>query len=175
MLESKYYGIILFLRVENKPVYYRNQGINKISDLLDDSGRFLDYNRFCQMYLTSGIKWLDFNGIISAAKCSLKQYAPRQECSQVKTLSPTDFSLAKKPSGLVYTMFININAVSPVKSQQKWKNNLCREEQVAEINWKSAFTISYNCTKSTKLRCFHFKFLNRRIATNGFLYKGDTS
>ena len=97
------------LRVENKPVYNRiwsNQGINKISDFLDDSERFLDYNRFCQMYSTSGIKWLDFNGIISAAKCYLKQYAPCQECSQVKTLSLTEFFSAKKPSRLVYTMLI---------------------------------------------------------------------
>ena len=32
-------------------------------------------------------------------------------------------------------------------------------------------TISYNCTKSTKLRCFHFKLLNIRIATNVLLCK----
>ena len=68
-------------------------------------------------------------------------------------------------------MLIKTNAVSPVKSQQKWNNDLCTEEKVAEINWKSAHTISYNCTKSTKLRCFHFKLLKRRIATNVFLCK----
>jgi len=96
--------------------------------LLDDSGRFLDYNRFCQNYPTLGIKWLDFNGIILAAECSLKQYAPCQECNQVKTLSLTDFFSAKKPSRLIYSMFIKTNAVSPVKSQQKWKNDLCTEE-----------------------------------------------
>ena len=68
-------------------------------------------------------------------------------------------------------MLIKTNAVSPVKSQQKWNNDLCTEEKVAEINWKSAHTISYNCTKSTKLRCYHFKLLKRRIATNVFLCK----
>ena len=68
-------------------------------------------------------------------------------------------------------MLIKTNTVSPVKSQQKWKNNLCTEEQVTEINWKSAYTISYYCTKSMKLRCFHFKLLNRGIATNVFLCK----
>ena len=64
-------------------------------------------------------------------------------------------------------MLIKKITVSPVKSQQKWKNDLCTEEQVTEINWKSAYT----CTKSMKLRCFNFKLLNRRIATSVFLCK----
>ena len=64
---------------------------------------------------------------IKATKCSFKQYAPRQDFNQVKTLSLTDFFSAKKPSRLVYSMLIKTNAVSPVKSQQKWNNDLCTE------------------------------------------------
>jgi len=40
-----------------------------------------------------------------------------------------------------------------------------------EINWKSVYLLAFECTKSSKLRVFNFKFLHRRLSTNDFLYK----
>lgn len=37
-----------------------------------------------------------------------------------------------------------------------------------EINWKAAFQLPFECTKSANLRLFHFKFLHRRLPTNDF-------
>ena len=40
-----------------------------------------------------------------------------------------------------------------------------------ELNWKEAYQVAFQCTKSTKLISFNFKFLHRRISTNDFLKK----
>ena len=40
-----------------------------------------------------------------------------------------------------------------------------------ELNWKEVYQTAFQCTKSTKLITFNFKFLHRRISTNNFLKK----
>ena len=39
------------------------------------------------------------------------------------------------------------------------------------INWKTIYQLSSQCTKSTKLMAFNFKFLHRRLSTDNFLKK----
>ena len=39
------------------------------------------------------------------------------------------------------------------------------------INCKTAYQLSFQCTKSTKLIVFNFKFLQRRLSANNFLKK----
>ena len=56
----------------------------------------------------------------------------------------------------------------PIRSQGKWLRDLHVQNEY-DVDRKVAYTIAFNCTLSTKLRTFHFKFLHRRIATNDFL------
>ena len=52
------------------------------------------------------------------------------------------------------------------------QRDFCPEpEEDHEINWKSVYLLAFECTKSSKLRVFNFKFLHCRLSTNDFLYK----
>ena len=67
---------------------------------------------------------------------------------------------------LVYEKLVSKKSELPNLSQQKWL-----EDVNIKINWKTADQLSYQCTKSTKLIVFTFKFLHRRLSTNNFLKK----
>ena len=68
-----------------------------------------------------------------------------------------------------YQRLIKKKASTPLKSQGKWlAEDLIGNETV---NWESTYSLSFWCSKETKLREFQFKILHRRIATNDFLYK----
>ena len=51
-----------------------------------------------------------------------------------------------------------------LESIKKKKARDLHVENDSDVNLKVAYTIAFNCTYSTKLRTFHFKFIHRRIA-----------
>jgi len=69
-----------------------------------------------------------------------------------------------KPSRPVY--IVSKKSELPISSQQKWL-----EDINITINWKTAYQLFFQCTKSTKLKAFNFKFLHRRLSTTNFLKK----
>ena len=71
-----------------------------------------------------------------------------------------------KPSRPVYKKLVSKKSELPISSQQKWL-----EDINIRINWKTAYQLSFQCTKGTKLIAFNFKFLRRRLSTNNFLKK----
>ena len=81
----------------------------------------------------------------------------------------SNFLKSKKPSKLVYKKLVSGKSESPSQSQQKWQEDLFTTKQ--DFNWKEAYQMAFQCTKSTKLITFNFKFLHRRISTNNFLKK----
>ena len=68
--------------------------------------------------------------------------------------------------------------IQEVSFQKKWAG-CCHQKWFKEIkltpdqtvNWKAAYQLSFQCTKSSKLIVFDFKFLHWRISTNSFLQK----
>ena len=82
----------------------------------------------------------------------------------------TKFLKSKKPSRLVYKELVSEKSESPNRSQEK-----CQEDIILmtkqELNWKEACQMAFQCTKSTKLITFNFKFLHRGILTNYFSKK----
>ena len=54
----------------------------------------------------------------------------------------------------------------PIPSQENWL-----EDINISINWKTANQLSFQCTKSTKLIGFNFKFLHRGLSTDNLLKK----
>ena len=77
----------------------------------------------------------------------------------------TKFVKISKPSRLVYKKLVSKKSKLPASSQQTWF------EVNITINWKTAYQPSLQCTKSTKLIVFNFKFLHRRPSTNNLLKK----
>ena len=61
-------------------------------------------------------------------------------------------------------------SIRPRKSEQKWER-ACLEQDNININWEKTYPLTFQATKSSKLRTFQFKLLHRKIATNDFLFK----
>ena len=82
----------------------------------------------------------------------------------------TKFLKSKKPSRIVYKKLVSEKSESPNQSQQKWQEDIILMTK-QELNWKEAYQMAFQCTKSTKLITFNLKFLRRRISTHNFLKK----
>ena len=160
------------IRVENRPVFYKDwylKGITKVEHLMDDSGKFLSLTAFQTIHDLT-VRPLSFLGIISSIKF-LQRYIPHNTRSSLKHESfLTKFLRSKKPSRLVYKKLVSEKSESPNQSQQKWQEDIILMTK-QELNWKEAYQMAFQCTKSTKLVTFNFKFLHRRISTNNLLKK----
>ena len=62
-----------------------------------------------------------------------------------------------------------MKASTPTLSQHKWLQD-CNLRQ-NDINWSAAYQLASKITKSTKLREFQLRLLQRRLPTNGFRTK----
>ena len=62
-----------------------------------------------------------------------------------------------------------MKASTPTLSQHKWLED-CNLRQ-NDINWSAAYQLASKITKSTKLREFQLRLLQRRLPTNGFRTK----
>jgi len=82
----------------------------------------------------------------------------------------TDLTSVTKVYNFIYKWQLKKITFTPIGSQEKWLTDF-QVENVSDIDWNEAYAIAVNCTASTKLRTFHFKFLHWTIATNDFLKK----
>ena len=161
------------VKVENRPVFFKEwflKGTTKVEHLMDDSGKFLSLTAF-QTTHNLTVRPLTFFGIISSIKL-LQRYIPHNTRMWTKHKHESflsNFLKSKKPSKLVYERLVSGKSESPSQSQQKWQEDLFTTKQ--DFNWKEAYQMAFQCTKSTKLITFNFKFLHRRISTNNFLKK----
>ena len=160
------------IRVENRPVFYKDwflKGITKVEHLMNDSRKFLSFTTFQTIHDLT-VCPLTFLGIISSIKL-LQRYIPHNTRILIKHESfLTKFLKSKKPSRIVYKKLISEKSESPNQSQQKWQEHIILMTKQG-FNWKEAYQMAFQCTKSTKLITFNFKFLHRRISTNNFLKK----
>ena len=160
-------------RVENRPVFLKEwflKGITKVEHLMDDYGKFLSLTAF-QTTHNLTVRPLTFLGIISSIKL-LQRYIPHNTRIWTKHKHESFLSnvlKSKKPRKLVYKKLAPGKSESPSQSQQKWQEDLFTTKQ--HFNSKEAYQMAFQCTKSTKLITFNFKFLHRRILTNNFLKK----
>ena len=73
-------------------------------------------------------------------------------------------------SSLVYKKLVKSKGSTPINSQKKWLED-CDYPDNESLNWTSAYLLTSQCTKSTKLIEFQFKSLHRRLPTNHFPLK----
>ena len=156
------------IRIENKPVFYKEwhaKGVTKVKHLMDDSDNFLSLPAFQNKYNLK-FRPLVFYGHISAIKL-LKRHISQNIRPPLKYEGfLSKFLENAKPSRPVYKKLVSKKSELPISSLQKWL-----EDSNITINWKTAYKLSFQCTKSTKLIAFNFKFLHRRLSTNNFLKK----
>lgn len=135
---------------------------------MDDSCNFLSLVAFQNKYNLIA-RSLTFLGIISATKL-LKRHISQNTIPLKNESFLSKFLASSKPSRIVYKKLVSKKGELPKSSQQKWREDVVFAPK-QEINWKAAYQLSFQCTKSSKLIAFNFKFLHRRLSTNNFLKK----
>ena len=130
---------------------------------MEDSGKFPSLTAFQTIHdLTA--RPLFFLGIISSIK-RFQRNMPHNARTPIKHKSfLSKFLNSKKASRLVYKKLVSGKSESPNRSQQKWQEDITHTIK-RELNWKEVYQMAFQCTKSTKLITFNFKFLDR-ISTN---------
>ena len=149
------------IRIENKPVFYKERhtkGVTKVKHLMDNNGKFLSLPAFENKNALNA-RPLAFYGLISVAKL-LKRYIPPNTRPPLKY----EFFFGRlleniNPNRLVYKKLVTKKGEQPTSSQQKWLENVN-----ITINWDITYQLSFQCTKSTTLTVFSFKFLHRRLS-----------
>ena len=143
------------IRIENKPVFskdWHDKGVTKVKHLMDDSGNFLSLPAFQNKYNLK-VRPLAFYGLTSAIKL-LKRHIPQNKRPPLKHEGfLSKFLENSKPSKPVYNKLVSKKSELPISSQQKWLEGIN-----ITINWKTAYQLSFHCTKSTKLIAFNLKF-----------------
>ena len=89
------------------------------------------------------------------------QNEPIYEVDYTEGVNTTDLTSVSKVNNFIYKSQLKKRTSTPIGSQEKWLRDL-QVENVSDIDWKEEYTIAFNCTASTKLRTFHFKFLLHR-------------
>ena len=158
------------IRIENRPFFYTSwlkAGVKEVRDLLNHDQTLLSYNAFVAKYDIK-TNYLEYFKVIAALKQFKKVCLPALDNpSTDDTVSLLSHSNINKES---YKRRVQNKASIPLQSQEKWLS----EKDIggnSTVNWQNAYYQPFLCTRETKLRVFQFKFLHRRIATNGFLCK----
>ena len=105
-----------------------------------------------------------------------QQLKQAQKQQKTKSITIEQVTSNAKLNRIVYSILLQKIATAPQRSQLKWARDLevCQQNEtckIVSIDWNIAYALSFNCTNSTKLQTFHFKYLHRRIPTNTFLKK----
>ena len=142
--------------------------MENVKDLVDQASRFISFDVFVRNFKVK-TNYLDYCKVVSTLTRYKKNYVrPSTETTKpkmrLKLSYPTQNS-AKK----AYHRLIEKKVSTPLKSQGKWlaEHSIGNET----VNWESAYSLTFWCTKETKLREFQFKLLHRRIAANIFYTK----
>jgi hypothetical protein len=75
--------------------------------------------------------------------------------------------IKKKPCKDFYKLYLENIKENPVRSQNKWVQEL----GVQIDDWRNIYSFPFRTTRNTKLQNFQFKLSHRITATNSFLFK----
>ena len=166
------------IRVENKPIYYKNwaaSGIIKIKDLLDNENDILDFGKFQKKFNNLKANYLDFIRIISLIEKLLNPLQPRlgKKREQTKIITIQEAASGSKLNRVVYSVLLKNIATVPQKSQLKWARDLeaCQKNEIHKIWLENGVLYIFFLHELHKFENVPFQYLHRRIPTNTFLMK----
>ena len=159
--EPLYYNINI--KRDKKTVFikeWKENGILKINDLLDENGVFVNFNYFKESYNIPQTNYMLYYGIISAVKTYLNKIK-QNDCICHYKLNTEVWSCIKAGNKSVKSMFLNDKIVPT--SIAKWNS------QFEINNWNNVFTDSFKTTSDPQLQWFQTRLLHRILPTNKYL------
>ena len=161
------------IKINNKVLYWKewiNNGITHIKHLFRDTGILYSKNDL-ELKYNLNIKHMDYNSLISAIPRVCKNFFMNYGNSNSDTCLYQIEKIVKqntKISKYFYSLLISKSFIQPDKAIAKWNNDLQTDDIQSE--WESVCTNLFS-VKSIPLRSFAYKFLQRIIPTNYFLFQ----
>lgn len=150
------------IKIGNKVIFYKlwlNRGVCFIRNVLDESGSFLSYENFKEIY---GINtnYLTYIGCIQAIKSYIRRTGLDIESNKSSKLSKVlQFIQSSMKGARSYYEMLTSEDVEP-KCCSKWDDKLN-----TNIKWDTTFLKVHNI-KEIKLKWFQIRIVNRILATN---------
>lgn len=148
-------------------------GIIKVVDLFDlDTGRFLTYTDFCELY-GPVINFLEFFQIIQAIPQSWKQTLLRNQPGKdtQETWRAKFMNTKLKPSRFCYNHLLQRKKISNSGLITIWNHDL--KENLDENGFSRLLVNLRKITSSTKLQYFQYRILVKKLTTNIQVSKWD--
>jgi len=159
--------------VDGKPIFLNEwfkKGILSINDLLNESGNFLTFHKFCDKYSCES-NFLQYYQVVSAIPERLSSLA---KCSDIINKSfftgnnnifslneSTQINLYKARSKDFYNLLSVKIHTEDQTGPKRWSEKLSLRKNV----WTTIFKSLKNIFKETKLKEFQFKLIHRTIVT----------
>ena len=136
------------------------RGVNRIMDLKKNSNTFLTFNEYNIKFPGTGIHFLQFLSLINSLPAPYKN----QSLISYPKRSAFEFLLpVKKVTKKYYDFMINKPDFFPSRSFERHSRYL---PNLHTETFRNSLEIMYTCTRSTKLRDFHFRLLHMTLVTN---------
>jgi len=166
------------IKMNNTYIYHKHWGgknINKIRDLIDEYGCFLNHNQIYDKYKLK-INYLD---LLQVQKSIPKTWIYELK-NQTHILSNKQSDLTikinniNKPIHLIkcnefYWHIINQMNFTD-KSSSKWKKTINTINN-NNFNWEKIFSLSFNIIRETKVQSLQFRIIHKTIQCNEWLHK----
>ena len=128
--------------------------------------QFLSYQEFQNKYRIS-TDFLEYYGIVGAVLKRWKKLISEYGKLHDNTNDIVDrLKSDKKPCKYFYKLYLENIKESPVRSQNKWVQELGVID-----DWQNIYSSPFRTTRNTKLQTFQFKLSHCITATNSFPFK----
>ena len=162
------------IRIANRPVCYKkwiNKGITKVKQIMDTPTHFLTHSAF-QIRYDINLCPIIYLGIVSSIKSLTRTLQLGNTTNTKKDGNLMEEIInSPKPCKKVYKQIIAQKSLAAKETQFKWQTDISSLTEDTHIDWKEAYLLPFEVTKSTKLIEFQFKLLHKRLSTNSYLYK----
>lgn len=157
-----------FIKIDNILIYsniLRRKEAFKLHLFFDQDGNALDYNSFCMKYDLNRFPFTLYFGILSAIPSSWKKSI---NCVHIQNENEQRLTKAislPKITKYVYNYLVKEKSQVP-KAIFKWQ-----DIDYKVYDWNQIFMLPYIAVRDTKLHYFQFRFLQRILGVNNFLYR----
>jgi len=132
---------------------------------------FYSFDNLCYIFGIPKSNFLLYYTLIKSIPIHIKAATNTNNtpCTQ-KTFVENIIAKQNETNKIFYTLQIK-NPTETSKAQTKWQTLLGEKE----LNWKQIFVMPYKSTTDSTLRNFQYKYIQRIIATNKYLFKCNLS
>jgi len=132
---------------------------------------FYSFDNLCYIFGIPSSNFLMYYTLIKSIPIHIKTVINTNNPPNTKkTFIENIIAKKNKTNKIFYALQIK-NHAETSKAQTKWQNLLGK----TDFNWKQIFVMPYKSTTDSTLRNFQYKYIQRIIATNKYLFKCNLS